>query len=105
MSRSRFAGTIALPTPVGTTQLTVTYGATGGLNAVLGDATNGTETYRFRFLEIGPVEDGLVTIDFNRAHLPPCAFSPEYVCPLPLSGNRWSVPVRAGERAVRRHHG
>lgn len=102
VSQSRLAGTITLPTPEGTTELTVTYGAGDRLSAVLGDATNGTETYRFRFLDIGPVEDGAVTIDFNRAHLPPCAFSPEYVCPLPLPGNRWSVPVRAGERTVLR---
>lgn len=102
VSRARLAGTITLPTPAGTTELTVTQGAGGGLSAVLADATNGVETYRFRFLEVGDVRDGEVTVDFNRAHLPPCAFSPEYVCPLPLPGNRWTVPVRAGERTVRR---
>lgn len=102
VSSARLAGTITLPTPVGPTELTVTYGAGGRLTAVLADATNGTETYRFRFLEIGPVQGDRVTIDFNRAYLPPCAFSPEYVCPLPLPGNRWSVPVRAGERTVLR---
>lgn len=105
VSPSRLAGTITLPTPVGQTELTVTLGAGGRLTAVLADATNGAETYRFRFLEIGAVENGTVTIDFNRAYLPPCAFSPEYVCPLPLPGNRWSVPVRAGERTVRRSDG
>lgn len=102
VSRARLAGTITLPTPVGVTELTVTHGSAGGLSAVLGDSTNGTETYRFRFLEVGAVDGGTITVDFNRAYLPPCAFSPEYVCPLPLPGNRWTVPVRAGERNVRR---
>lgn len=102
VSSARLAGTITLPTPAGAAELTVTAGPRGGLSAVLADATNGTETYRFRFLEVGEVEAGQVTIDFNRAYLPPCAFSPEYVCPLPLPGNRWDVPVRAGERTVRR---
>lgn len=102
VSRARLAGTITLPTPEGEIDLTVTQGAGGRLSAVLADATNGVESYRFRFLEVGEPQDGQVTVDFNRAYLPPCAFSAEYVCPLPLPTNRWSVPVRAGERIVRR---
>lgn len=72
-------------------------------SAVFGDATNGTETYRFRFLRIkAPDETGRGEIDFTRAFLPPCAFSDQYVCPLPPPGNRLTVPVRAGERTVLR---
>ncbi|GAA5038398.1 DUF1684 domain-containing protein [Microbacterium fluvii] len=71
------------------------------LFAAFADATSGSESYRFRFLRLPhPSADGRVTVDLNRAHLPPCAFSDHYVCVLPPAGNRWSVPVRAGERDV-----
>ena len=81
--------------------LTVTRGPGGGLSAVFGDATNGVESYRFRFLPVGePDGDGAVVVDFNRAFLPPCSFSDHFICPFPVAGNRWTVPVRAGERAV-----
>lgn len=81
--------------------LAVTRSEQGGLSAIFGDGTNGTETYRFRFLPIEePAADGSAVIDFNRAYLPPCAFSDQFVCPLPPAGNRYSAPIRAGERAV-----
>ena len=44
--------------------------------------------------------DGHVVVDFNRAYLPPCAFSDFYVCPLPPAGNRLDRPIRAGEKKV-----
>lgn len=82
-------------------ELTVTRSVKGGLGAVFGDGTNGVETFPFRFLEIDePADDGTAVVDFNRAYLPPCAFSDQYVCPLPPLGNRYSAPIRAGERAV-----
>ena len=81
--------------------LALTRASQGGLTAVFADGTNGTETYRFRFLPIEePAPDGSAVIDFNRAYLPPCAFSDQYVCPQPPAGNRFSAPIRAGERAV-----
>ncbi|MFT4258117.1 DUF1684 domain-containing protein [Microbacterium sp.] len=81
--------------------LTVTRNPQGGLTAVFADATNGIETYRFRFLPIDePAADGTAFIDFNRAYLPPCAFSDQFVCPLPPAGNRYTASIRAGERAV-----
>lgn len=82
-------------------QLTVTRNSAGVLNAVFGDGTNGHETYRFRFLPVDePAADGSAVIDFNRAYLPPCAFSDQFICPHPPDANRFSVPIRAGERAV-----
>ncbi|PPI73883.1 hypothetical protein C5E12_03880 [Rathayibacter rathayi] len=44
---------------------------------------------------------GPVLLDFNRAYIPPCGFSPHYNCPLPPAQNRLGVPVTAGERRVR----
>jgi len=38
-----------------------------------------------------------VTVDFNRAHSPPCAFTAFATCPLPPSQNRIALLVAAGE--------
>ena len=102
VTRARVAGEIDFDTPEGPATLTVTSTAGGGLSAVLGDATNGDETYRFRFVELGALDGDRIVVDFNRLYLPPCAFSSEYVCPTPLPGNRWPIPVRAGERNITR---
>lgn len=74
-----------------------------GISVVFGDSTNGKESYGFRFLTVPlPDAEGRTTIDFNRAFLPPCAFSDQFVCPLPTPENRLPVPIRAGERLPRR---
>lgn len=91
-------GTVAVTIGGAPVALTVSGGAKG-LSAVFADGTSGADAYRFRFLPIDPPDaDGAVEIDFNRAYLPPCAFSDEYVCPLPPAGNRLAVRVEAGER-------
>ncbi|WP_407357742.1 DUF1684 domain-containing protein [Microbacterium sp. LTA6] len=95
-------GEIALEVGGESVRLTVSGGSTG-FSAVIADATSGDDAYRFRFLPIGaPDSDGTVVVDFNRAYLPPCAFSDQYVCPLPPAGNRLRVRVEAGERIVDR---
>ncbi|MFC9247981.1 DUF1684 domain-containing protein [Streptomyces sp. NPDC057136] len=71
----------------------------GSLWAVFADATSGSSSYRFRFLRPAPpAADGSVTVDFNRALLPPCAFADHFICPFPPPGNTLPVPVAAGER-------
>jgi uncharacterized protein (DUF1684 family) len=70
---------------------------------VFADETAGRSTYRpGRFLD---VEDGgddeQLIVDFNRAYLPPCAFSDHYNCPLPPDENRLAAAIEAGERFVR----
>jgi hypothetical protein len=92
-------GTIALEVAGQSVELTVS-GSPAGFSAVIADASSGVDSYRFRFLPIAaPADGGSVTVDFNRAYLPPCAFSDQYVCPLPPEGNRLAVRVEAGERA------
>lgn len=92
-------GTIALDVAGAPVRLTVTGDPAEGLSAVIADATGGVDAYRFRFLEIeAPDADGAVTVDFNAAYLPPCAFSDQYVCPLPPANNRLAVRIEAGER-------
>jgi len=81
----------------------------GGLFLPFADTTSGQETYgagRYLFdtvkntdglaleLEAGSNE---VTIDFNYAYNPSCAYSPLWACPLAPPENRLPVAVRAGE--------
>lgn len=69
------------------------------LQLVFGDATNGDETYSVgRFLFVAPSAGGTITLDFNLAVLPPCAFSYQFNCPMPPKQNRFPVPIRAGEK-------
>ncbi|AYG05057.1 DUF1684 domain-containing protein [Gryllotalpicola protaetiae] len=69
------------------------------LQLVFADATNDVETYSVgRFLFVAPNPDGTITLDFNLAILPPCAFSYQFNCPLPPKQNRFTVPIRAGEK-------
>lgn len=73
---------------------------------IFADATSGSETYGAgRFLSApAPDAAGRVTLDFNRAVNPPCAFSPYATCPLPPAGNTLAVSVRAGEKAWGEQH-
>ncbi|MFJ4781164.1 DUF1684 domain-containing protein [Streptomyces sp. NPDC088762] len=74
----------------------------GSLWAVFGDATGGHSSYRFRFLKPGtPEPDGSITVDFNRALLPPCAFTDHFICPFPPPGNTLPFEVAAGERRLK----
>ncbi len=70
------------------------------LSYVFRDLTAGKETYpAARFMTTdGPNDDGIVTIDFNNAYNPPCAFNPFTTCPTPTKSNRLSVRIEAGEK-------
>lgn len=66
---------------------------------VFSDPTSKTETYPGgRFLETGPVVNGTVVLDFNRAYNPPCAVTPYATCPLAPKENRMLVAIPAGEK-------
>ena len=63
------------------------------------DATSGRETYGAgRYLDLDEADGGLVSVDFNLAYFPLCAYNDAYSCPLPPVENWLEVPVRAGER-------
>ncbi|MFZ9144141.1 MAG: DUF1684 domain-containing protein [Aquirufa sp.] len=72
---------------------------------VFGDATNKTSTYGGgRFLDTkGFNADGTVTLDFNKAYNPPCAFTPFATCPLPTKENKLTVAIPAGEKNAGHH--
>lgn len=63
------------------------------------DATSGKSTYGGgRYIEVGlPVGD-VVTIDFNRAYHPYCAYTVGYSCPVPPPQNTLTIRVEAGIR-------
>jgi hypothetical protein len=79
-------------------------GYAGGLFVPFADATAGAETYgggRYvldtaKGADLGSDGDRVV-LDFNFAYAPSCAHDPRWRCPLALSANRLTIPVRAGE--------
>lgn len=76
------------------------------LQLVFADATNGDSTYSVgRFLFLAPNPDGSITLDFNYAILPPCAFSYAFNCPLPPAQNRFPFAIEAGEKNVMAKNG
>lgn len=71
-----------------------------GLSLIFADATNGHDTYGAgRFLDLGPLADGKVEVDFNTAYNPPCAYTAFATCPLPPAQNKLTtLQVTAGEK-------
>ena len=68
------------------------------------DKTTGQQSYhQGRYMEMEPdrdLENGdVVTLDFNLAYNPFCAYSETFACPLPPEENWLDVAVPAGERA------
>ena len=62
------------------------------------DQTAGKGTYPAgRFLYSDFPKNGRVTLDFNKAYNPPCAFTPYATCPLPPKQNRLPFRIEAGE--------
>lgn len=76
-----------------------------GLLIVFRDGTSKDTTYppsRFIFLEKRPKEKTTITLDFNKAYNPPCAFSDFTTCPLPPKQNILTLRIEAGEK-YRKH--
>ena len=71
---------------------------------IFSDGRSGRDTYRIRFLYAdAPEPDGHVSLDFNRAYNPPCAYNPYTTCPVPPAQNRLRIGIDAGERIYRGH--
>ena len=67
---------------------------------VFADSTSGRETYpagRFLYADL-PGDDGELTLDFNKAYNPPCAFNDFSTCPVASPRNRLPIAVTAGEK-------
>lgn len=66
---------------------------------VFRDLSSGKATYGAgRFLKAQAAVNGRLSLDFNRAYNPPCAFTPFATCPLPPPENWLPVAVPAGEK-------
>jgi uncharacterized protein (DUF1684 family) len=110
----RYRRVARLATPLGELTVFWTEGYGGGLFLPFRDGTAGRETYgagRYltdtikgtfgRGLKVGPGADA-VTLDFNYAYNPSCAYHPRWACPLAPPENWLADPVRAGELAFAR---
>ena len=67
---------------------------------IFADRTTGHGTYgagRYLYSD-GMPENGRLTVDFNKAYNPPCAFNPYSTCPIPPQRNRMDIWVKAGEK-------
>ena len=76
------------------------YDAGSELFFVFGDQTSGRGTYpagRFLYAQ-KPDEGGVVELDFNTAHSPPCAYNEFATCPIASARNRIAIRIMAGER-------
>lgn len=65
------------------------------------DETNGAETYgggRYLDLNVTDIRNDSLTIDFNKAYNPYCAYSNGYRCPQPPVENSLSIAILAGEK-------
>ncbi len=73
----------------------------GNLFLPFKDLTSNKETYGAgRYLDFGvdEVNGNQITIDFNRAYHPYCAYNHTFTCPVPPAENFLNVAVKAGER-------
>jgi len=71
----------------------------GKLFLAFGDATSAVETYGSgRYLDVAKVPGAsTITLDFNKAYNPYCAYVEKYTCPFPPTGNLLKVSIKAGE--------
>ena len=72
----------------------------GMLFLAFGDETSAVETYGAgRYLDVKKVPgSSAITLDFNLAYNPYCAYNDTYSCPLPPKQNLLPVAIRAGEK-------
>jgi len=72
----------------------------GTLFLAFADATSGDETYGAgRYLDVKKVPGATtITLDFNKAYNPYCAYSDNFSCPFPPKENILSIPIKAGEK-------
>lgn len=72
----------------------------GSLFLAFADETSADETYGAgRYLDVKKIPGATsITLDFNQAYNPYCAYSEKYSCPFPPQGNILKVAVKAGEK-------
>jgi uncharacterized protein (DUF1684 family) len=73
----------------------------GNLFLAFGDETSAKETYGAgRYLDVRKVPgSSTITLDFNLAYNPYCAYSDKFSCPMPPRDNLLAVALKAGEKS------
>lgn len=73
----------------------------GKLFLAFADATSAMETYGAgRYLDVKKVPGATsITLDFNQAYNPYCAYSDTFSCPFPPKENILKIAIRAGEKS------
>jgi uncharacterized protein (DUF1684 family) len=73
----------------------------GKLFLAFGDATSANETYGAgRYIDVQKTPGSkTITLDFNKAYNPYCAYNETYSCPLPPVENLLNAPIKAGEKS------
>lgn len=68
------------------------------------DATNGYESYKGgRYIDLEIPSTKNLTIDFNKAYNPYCAYNSKYSCPVVPSENHLDIEIKAGVKAYGKH--
>ncbi len=72
----------------------------GKLFLAFGDETSGGETYGAgRYLDVIKVKGSqTITLDFNTAYNPYCAYADKFSCPFPPTENLLKIALQAGEK-------
>jgi len=71
------------------------------------DTSNGKTTYgggRFIDLEIPEKGSKTISIDFNKAYNPLCAYNHKYSCPIPPAENNLSIEIPVGVKNYNKQH-
>jgi uncharacterized protein (DUF1684 family) len=73
----------------------------GTLFLAFADATSANETYGAgRYLDVKKTPGAsTITLDFNQAYNPYCAYADSFSCPFPPKENVLKIPIRAGEKS------
>jgi uncharacterized protein len=88
-----------------TYRLDVTDTSDTGYFVIFSDETSRSETYpagRYVWFDRPASSAGPVTLDFNKAYNPPCAFNDFATCPLPPRSHRIQARIKAGELRFRK---
>ena len=68
------------------------------------DETNGIATYgggRYLDIDASEIIDGMLSLDFNKAYNPYCAYASGFKCPIPPRSNHLKLKIKAGEKNFR----
>lgn len=66
------------------------------------DLTNGETTYAGgRYLDLKIPTESVISLDFNKAYNPYCAYNGKYSCPIPPAENDMEILVKAGVKSYK----